>query len=34
MFDEIRKKIDYGEIINKNIKIMNMKFFCYLFLVI
>lgn len=35
MFDEIRKKINYGEIINrKNIKIMNMKFFWYLFLVI
>lgn len=34
MFDEMREKIDYREIINKNIKIMNMKFFWYLFLVI
>lgn len=34
MFDEMREKIDYGEIINKNIKIMNMKFFSYLFFVI
>lgn len=33
MFDEMREKIDYREIINKNIKIINMKFFCYLFLV-
>lgn len=34
MFDEMREKIDYREIINKNIKIINMKFFCYLFIVI
>lgn len=30
MPDEMREKIDHREITNKNIKIINMKFLCYL----